>query len=56
MCKHRISIFIAEIVHGTLEYKSTQTVKVPEGLESEGGKWIALINKTTHKLKSTHLK
>ena len=42
MCKHRISIFFAEILHGTLEYESTQTVKVPEGSESEGGKWIAL--------------
>ena len=57
MCKHRISIFFAEILHGTLEYESTQTVKVPEGSESEGGKWITLIlNAKATDLKEEELK
>ena len=37
MCNHRILIFFAQILHGTLEYGSTQTVEVQEGSEKKGG-------------------
>ena len=42
MCNHRILIFFAQILHGTLEYGSTQTVEVQEGSEKKGGDWSAL--------------
>ena len=38
MCNHRISIFFAQILHGTLEYGSTQTVEVQEGSEKKSQK------------------
>ena len=38
MCKHRISIFFAQNLHGTLEYGSTQTVEVQEGSEKKSKK------------------
>ena len=43
MCNHRILIFFAQILHGTLEYGSTQTVEVQEGSEKKGGDGIALV-------------
>ena len=48
MCNHRILIFFAQILHGTLEYGSTQTVEVQEGSEKKGGDWSALVLLNIH--------